>query len=175
MSIPPHLLVAWIGLSGAAPTDLASGKIPNWLTGSMMAAGIGTHVIVGASPWAGVLGLLAAFALHFTLWVLQVNKAGDAKLMMGVGACLGVYGMLETSAWWAILNLPVGLAILALRGRLGNFVAVLRQKIGPSLGWAPPQLAEGEEAPVLTMSIAGPLIAVSGILAMHTDWLEQLV
>ena len=163
MTVAPELVILWAGLFAAVLTDTTTGKIPNWLTGSMMVLGMATHWFIGAEPWAGVLGWLAAVALHFSLWMLGVVKAGDAKLMMGVGACVGVAEMLETTAWWMILYIPVGLLILTIRGRLGNLVAVAKHLS---------QKATGQpvgEPPELTIAIAGPVIGAAGFMASVTD------
>ncbi len=162
MSTPPHVLLLWVGLMGAALTDLSSGRIPNWLTLTMMVLGISAHALT-SEPWLGVVGCLAAFALHFVLFGLGVVKAGDAKLMMGVGACVGMVEMLETTVWWMLLYLPLGLIVLAARGRLGNFVAALRYTADRTLG------RPVGDPPEPTMMIAGPVIAVAGILASTTD------
>ena len=165
MTAPPHVVVLWIGLLTAALTDLRASKIPNWLTGSMMVLGIGIHAATGPDPWLGLVGCAAAFALHFLLFFLGVEKAGDAKLMMGVGATMGWAEMLETTAWWAILFLPLGFVVLILRGRLPNLLASLRWIVDRSLGRAV------GDAPEPTVMIAGPVIAVCGILSSLTDWL----
>lgn len=165
MSTPPHIIVLWTGLLIAALTDLRSGRIPNALTLSMIAMGIGTHALTGADPWLGVIGCAAAFALHFVLFALGIEKAGDAKLMMGVGACVGWAEMIETTAWWALLYLPLGLIVLAARGRLSNLVAAAKWSARQAMG------QEAGERPEPTMLIAGPVIAVGGVLASLTDWL----
>ncbi len=165
MSTPPHVVVLWLGLLIAALTDLRNGRIPNALTFPMIAMGVGTHILVGSEPLLGVIGCGAAFVLHFLLFALGIEKAGDAKLMMGVGACVGWAEMLETTAWWALLYLPIGLLVLAARGRLGNLVAAARWSARRAMG------QDAGERPEATMLIAGPVIAAGGVLASLTDWL----
>lgn len=168
MSVAPHLVVAWIGLLAATLTDATTGKIPNWLTGSMMAAGIGTHALIGSDPWFGVLGLAISFPVQFGFWALGIMKAGDSKLMMGLGACAGWFTMLEAQLWWAILFLPLGLLILAVRGRLGNLWTTLVYLVDRARG--------GEvEKPAETITIAGPLLGLCGLLATTTDWIEGIM
>ncbi|MBX2804079.1 MAG: A24 family peptidase [Myxococcales bacterium] len=165
----PQVLVLWIGLLTAALTDIRDGKIPNWLTVPMMVSGIAIHAVVSDPAWTGLVGCVAAFVLHFLLFALGVQKGGDAKLMMGIGACVGVAEMIEATCWWAILYLPVGMLTLAVRGRLGNLLAALRYTVRRSLG------QPAGERPEPTMMIAGPTLAVSGFLANLTDWLEGLL
>lgn len=168
MSPPPHLVAAWIGLLAATVTDATTGRIPNWLTGSMMMVGIGTHVALGPDPWFGVVGAAGAFAVHFLLWAIGVIKAGDAKLMMGLGACVGAFEMLEATLWWLILFLPLGLVILAVRGKLGNLWATMRYLVDRARG-AP------TDKPPESITIVGPLLALCGFLATTTDWLEGVM
>ncbi len=166
MNLTPEIVVLLAGLAVASVTDLTTGRIPNALTMSMMGVGMLIHATIGLSePWFGLVGCAAAFALHFAMYAAGIEKAGDAKLMMGVGACVGWAEMLETSAWLAVLYLPIGLAILAARGQLANLGAVLRWQLAKAQG-----KAEGE-APAANWFVTGPVIAVAGVAAWLTDWL----
>lgn len=102
--------------------DARTGKIPNRLTFPMMAVGLGLHAAT-ASPLVGLLGLALATLLHLPLWILGVEKAGDTKLIMGVGACGGWPVVLVATGWLAALYLPIGLVVLYLRHRRGNDTA----------------------------------------------------
>lgn len=165
MELAPQHVVLVIGLVAGAVTDLWTGRIPNMLTFPMMVLGMSIHGATGADPLLGLLGCAAAFALHFPFFALGIEKGGDAKLMMGLGACLGWAVMLEASAWLAILYLPIGLAILAAQGRLSNLVATVRHAIARQQGKAsgPP--------PEPTYFRTGPVIAIGGLLAWLTDLL----
>ena len=163
MELAPQHIVLILGLCAGAATDLWTGRIPNVLTFPMMALGIATTAISPTDPWMGLLGCAAAFAVHFPLFALGIEKGGDAKLMMGVGACLGWAVMLETTLWLAVLYLPIGLLILTLQGKLSNLVAVGRYALAQARGQAsgPP--------PEPTLFRTGAVIAVSGLLAWLTD------
>ena len=104
-----------------------------------------------------------AFALHFAIYALGVERAGDAKLMMGVGALQGWSLMLESTFWTLLLLFPVGLAVLALRGRLRNFWHTIQYSYRKALGYPvePPK----EQ----TMMAFGPVIAVAVVVARFTD------
>ena len=167
MTVPPHVLILWVGLLIGAATDLRAGKIPNVLTFPMMALGVVTHLVLGPDPWLGLMGLGAAFVVHFVGFALGIEKAGDAKLMMGLGACVGWHEMLEATLWMAVLYLPLGLAILAMRGKLGNLIAVAKYSADKALG-----RPVAEEKPEATWLITGPIIAAAGILANLTPWLD---
>lgn len=157
------------GLLVAAVTDARSGRIPNVLTFPMMAVGIAFWAATGPDRWFGLAGCAAAFAIHYVLYALQVEKAGDAKLMMAIGALAGWRTMVEATFWWAILFVPIGLLVLTVRGRLPNLVAsaryTLRKMQGPVEGPGP------EQTPLRV----GPVLMVAGVLAWATDWLGQYI
>lgn len=158
------------GLGVAAITDFRTGKIPNVLTFPMMALGIAMNLtLVPDDRLRGLVGCGAAFALHYVVYALGIQKAGDAKLLMGVGACLGWRFMLETTAWWAVAYLPVGLGVLAVQGRLPNLLATLRyvadKQAGKPVG----------DPPEPTMLRTAPIILVGGLLAWFTPWLDGVI
>jgi Flp pilus assembly protein protease CpaA len=164
---PPAVAVA-IGSVIACVTDVRTGKIPNALTLSMMALGLAMNASLG--DWTfGVYGLLAAFAVHYPLWWIQLEKGGDAKLLMGVGALVGPWLVLEASLWYAVLYFPVGLAMLALQGKLGNLIAALR--------WTADK-AQGKPVgarPEPTMLRTAPVIAAATSFAFATHWMERVM
>jgi|SRR5262245_4738253 len=76
----------------AAALDARSRRIPNWLTGGLLAAGL-----LNAGLTAGAVGLADAGAAMFVLALPYVilfacagGGAGDAKLMGAIGAWLGL-------------------------------------------------------------------------------------
>jgi Flp pilus assembly protein protease CpaA len=164
LTLEPHQVVAVVGLLLAAVIDARTGKIPNVLNGVLLLAGVAWWVLDGR--WVvGLAGAAAGFALHYPLWTLGVEKGGDAKLFIALGALVGWWEMLDTSAFTAILYFPVGLFILIVRGRLGNFVAGLRYTVKRAQGVPADQL----EAPEPTMLRTGPIIAAAGIAALFWD------
>lgn len=168
MNVSPIDAVLLGGLGVAAVTDFVTGKIPNALTFPMMALGIAMNATLTDTPLRGLLGLCAAFALHYPLYAIGVQKAGDAKLVMGVGACAGAWFLLETTAWWAVAYIPVSLAVLAVEGKLPNLLATWRyladKRAGRPVGEEPPK----------TMLRTAPIILVGGLLAWSTPWLDHL-
>lgn len=158
-------LVVLAGILAAAVIDLRTQRIPNALNGALMVAGLVIHVVAG-DPWLPIVGILVAFGLHFTLWVLGVQRGGDAKLMMGVGALLGWSTMLEATLWTWALFFPVGLLVLALRGKLWNFFDTLRFTWRKALGYPVEPPAEK------TYMALGLVIAVAVVVARLTDLFE---
>jgi Flp pilus assembly protein protease CpaA len=177
-----------IGLLIACWTDIQSGRISNRLNGRLMLAGILLLSISGEwlAPWQGI-GL--ALLIHFPLWVIQVEKGGDAKLMMAMGALSGWRMMLETTLWCAVLYLPVGLVALAIQGRLKNVIPVVAFGLRKSTGWLPAflqpyaagarALAPGEvrddTEPEVTLLKTAPIIAVAWCLSWATETLGVLI
>jgi Flp pilus assembly protein protease CpaA len=165
MNVAPQEAVLFAGLTAAAFTDLRAQRIPNALTFPMMALGMAMTAVTTDWPLFGVVGCAAAFAVHYPLFALGIERGGDAKLMMGLGACVGWREMLEASLWLAVVYLPVGLLLLAVQGRLGNLVAAARWYAAKSQGRDP------GPKPEATWLRSAPIIAVAGALAWATDWL----
>lgn len=162
----PEVLVVLAGLAIASYTDLKTGKIPNQLTGGMMAIGLVIHLIYG-NPMFSLYGILLAFAIHFTLFALGVEKGGDAKLIMGVGALVGWSEMLEATTWYAILYLPVGLAILTMQGKLKNV-------IGASKWFALKASGVDIPRPEPTMMKTAPIIAIATVIGLAISTADLL-
>lgn len=156
-----------VGLLIACYTDLNRQKIPNALTFSLIILGIASHWVRG-DFLLPLIGVAAAFALHFVLWMLQVERGGDAKLMMGVGAFYGWSGMLAASVWTLVLLFPVGLTVLAIKGRLGNFFETLRFAWRKALGYPVEPPAEK------TMMPFAPVLACAVLAARLLPWPASL-
>lgn len=102
--------IALVGFAGtAAFTDLRSRTIPNWLTFSFLGIGLALRSFAGTAGlldgFAGV-GIALGFALP--LFVLGALGGGDGKLLMGVGALLGVDRL-----WIALLATALAGGVLA--------------------------------------------------------------
>jgi Flp pilus assembly protein protease CpaA len=160
----PEAVVMLLFLAIASYTDATTGKIYNNLTFPMMLVGAGLHFFNG-TPMIALWGILGAVALHYPMWMLGVEKGGDVKLLMGIGALVGFMEMAETTAYYAILYLPIGVGVLALRGRLQNLVGVG--------GWMAKK-ASGQEvgdAPEATVLWTAPVISAAAVVAWLTDWI----
>lgn len=97
----------------ASFTDLRTMRIPNWLTLPLLAAGLaygGTK-----AGWSGLgnaaLGCAIAGVIFVVAYALAGGGAGDAKLMMALGAWLGAYPsvvlVLAVTACGALCGLAV--------------------------------------------------------------------
>ena len=96
----------------ACVTDLRSMRIPNWLTLPLLLAGLAHGAWVGS--WAGfgqaLAGALIAGGIFIVAYAIAGGGAGDAKMMMALGACLGIHravllvlGVTVAGFFWAII------------------------------------------------------------------------
>ena len=101
----------WAGIG--ALCDVRSRRIPNWLTGSGMVAGLLLHLALGGwrSLGSAALGGLIAGAIFFAFYISGGLGAGDVKLMVAVCCFAGVH---------AIAGILVGTALIG-----GVFAIVL--------------------------------------------------
>jgi len=149
---PADLVVVGV-LAVAVYTDLRTQKIPNVLTFGGMALALVVHPLlaffqVGADAafpafLNSLLGILAAFVPGFLFWNLGgALKAGDAKLLMAIGAILGPFEVLRVFVLVLIVQIPVGIFQLWRAGRLRSLLRVVkagvfRQADGPKPMVAP--------------------------------------
>ena len=111
--------------------DLRERRIPNWLTGSVLLAGLLAHACTG--NWKGLSGALAAAFLGGTVFLLfhvaGGMGAGDVKLMAAVAGTIGLPSLgillISTGISGAILAVCVSLARGVFRQSLINTYAVL--------------------------------------------------
>jgi prepilin peptidase CpaA len=87
-------LVFALVLSLSVVYDLTERKIPNALTlGGLLAALSLRLVMDPASVWSGVLGAGLGLLVALPLFALGAFGAGDGKLLVAVGAFLGLNGL----------------------------------------------------------------------------------
>lgn len=107
-------------LSAAAITDLRARRIPNWLTFSMMIAGVtqsffSMHTV---SPFASFTGLLTGFTLSFLMFAIGAMLGGDVKIMAGVGAWVGPMPVVAVFAITQVIGMVIVLTQAVYQGRL---------------------------------------------------------
>jgi len=124
-------LMKWVVVIGAcvfaAITDLQSRRIPNMLTIPMFLSGV--LASFAFNGWWGIVESILAAALLMTpyllLFLFAGGGAGDAKLMGGVGAWLGL-----VSGMAALVAISIAGVVMALwwskkfnsRGEAGRFM-----------------------------------------------------
>lgn len=130
----PTVPLQWIAVIGAslvaAVIDLKSGRIPNWLTGSVFLGGIvwawRSSGMSGVGD--GLTGAIVIALPYIVLFLMAHGGAADAKLMGALGAWLGLANgcivLVAVCVSGAILG--IGYAVIRKRatGVLGNIVLI---------------------------------------------------
>lgn len=174
------LLVQWgvvLGASlAAAVWDLRVRRIPNGLTLPLLVSGLAWNTWVGglAGLASGVGGCVIAALPFVVLYLYAGGGAGDAKLMMGVGAWLGalqgVGVLLAVVTAGAVLGLTQAALAKRFREVTGRVAQVARVWFGwISFGHVPPVTGPINETHSLQMPygvsiFGGVLIAAIGTL-----------
>lgn len=104
-------------LLGAA-IDVRTRRLPNVLTGPLLLAGLIWAAAFGRGALDGVAGMLVAGLPFFVFWVLRGYGAGDAKMMMALGAWVGAAGGTVTLLCVALTGGVVALAYAVARRQL---------------------------------------------------------
>ena len=111
-----------IGLLVAAVIDVRESRIPNWLTLSLAAFGMGVHSWVHGLE--GFVFSLEGLGVGFVCLILFYAKggmgAGDVKLLGAIGSILGPGQVVFAFAFAAILGGLYSLALLCDQGGLGH-------------------------------------------------------
>lgn len=123
MQVAPDLVYlqcATVCAAGAAVTDLRSRRIPNWLTGPALLAGLLLHFMYGGFPETGraLLAVLIAGGIFFAFFAAGGMGAGDVKLMAAVGALAGLSSLRGVLITTALLGAVVAVVTSLANGRL---------------------------------------------------------
>lgn len=129
----PALIPWWVWcvlvLAGvvASATDLRRMVIPNWLTFPLIAAGLVHGGVTGGWPGLGdaALGVVVAGAVFVFHYLTTGGGAGDAKLMMGLGAWIGWEASLTLVLCVTVFGLFAAIFATARRGGIKDVPYVL--------------------------------------------------
>jgi prepilin peptidase CpaA len=114
----PLLAAAAAGV--AAFTDLRARRIPNWLTFTTLAVGLGVHAAtdgLSGCTWA-LSGVGLGLALLLPFYLLRAMGAGDVKLLGALGALVGPQSLLSIAVYGALVGGVMSVAALIGRRRL---------------------------------------------------------
>jgi len=172
------ILLPVIATAIAAATDARTGRIPNWLTLSLIVVGVGLRAASRGA--AGLLlaltGLTICGALPWLLHRGTQGKAiggGDVKLFAGLGAVAGPFVGLEIQLSAFLLLGVFALIQLALRGQLFR---VLRNSLFLALNpLLPGKWKRPLEPASLTEMRMGPAIAVAVLSVLVRDQVAAYV
>lgn len=153
--------VVLLTVGAALATDLSRQRVPNALTIPVAALGLAYWTGQGDGLFA-LSGLGVAFGMLFPGFLFGgAIRAGDAKLMMAVGAFWGPSMMFRACIFTYALAIPFGIVVLALKGKLGNVLAVARSAVTPLPGPQDPVVVPF--VPVLALALL--LARTTGVLA----------
>ncbi len=161
----PAPLLPWgvaIGASlVAAVTDARSRRIPNLLTLPLVLSGwIRSFSVCGAAglgdSLAGTLLLAAPFVI---LFAFGGGGAGDAKLMGGIGAWLGLVDGFVALLAVCLAGFVLGVAFAVWRKRLGAVLANLTGAAHALLMRSLPAVDDGQKMPYGIAISAGTVVA----------------
>jgi prepilin peptidase CpaA len=156
-----------VGMGAAAVIDLRTRRIPNILTATLAAIGVGLAVAglgrVGLG--AAVLGCLLGLAFMMPGHIFGATGAGDVKLLAAAGALLG-----PTDTIYAFLYTAIAGGVLALA------VAVARRRVAQTLTSAGALVSGSEQARTEIESTSSdnrfayaPAIAI-GVVLVALSW-----
>ena len=164
----------------AAVFDARTRRIPNLLTlGTLVAGLVWAFVACGLAGLAESLAACLFLGFPFVLlWVFGGGGAGDAKLMGGLGAWLGLANGVITLLAVLISGAVLGLMLAVYRGQIFRVLGNMRDvAVFLTVGmWhratlsRRPQLPEiqGLPMPYGISIFCGVLIAAAGVMLWHT-------
>lgn len=112
------LLCATVG----GVSDVRTRRIPNWLTYGGLVAGLALRTIL--EGWRGfgqgMLGVLAGGGVFFLFFLVRGMGAGDVKLMVAVGAWVGIHHIVLAMVATAIAGAGLAVFYVVFYGRIGG-------------------------------------------------------
>jgi len=94
--IPILYLIALIALVIASYTDIKTREVPDWLNFSLIGIGLGIRLlysVIEGNYWIflyGVFGFLVFLIIALAMYYLGQWGGGDSKMLMGLGALIGI-------------------------------------------------------------------------------------
>ena len=111
------------GLLIGSYTDLKDRIVPNWLTFGLIFLGVVINTLAGPGLLFSLAGIAAGFILSYPVYLFCGVGAGDAKLMIAVGAFLGFQSVIIIAILSALINGICSMIVLAKQGKLKDLMA----------------------------------------------------
>jgi prepilin peptidase CpaA len=151
------------GVVGATVIDLRTRRIPNVLTATIAAVGIGIAAagLNVVSVGAAALGLVVGLALMMPGHVLGATGAGDVKLMAAIGSLLGPMLVFKAVLFTLVAGGVLAVIVAFKRKRLATTIATTARML------AAPSDAHNEisMAPPSSRFAYAPAIALGSMIA----------
>lgn len=159
----PALAALVLGAAVATVIDLRTRRIPNVLTGTLAAVGVGLAAsgLSGVSVVGALGGLALGCALMLPGHVMGATGAGDVKFMGAVGALVGPATVVSAFLFTALAGGLLAVAVAIRRRRLAMAIAGTGRLIAAPTE-APRALRAGSAAHRFAY---GPAIAIGSVLA----------
>lgn len=89
------IIITLIVLGIASYTDIKTREIPDWLNFSLIIGALGIRAVISTTEgWsifiAGLIGVIVCFVLACLFYYSNQWGGGDSKLLMGIGASIGI-------------------------------------------------------------------------------------
>jgi Flp pilus assembly protein protease CpaA len=134
------MVLAFCALLIASYADIKTREIPDWLNYGLIFAALGVRAIVSVTQgWnvfvSGLLGLAAFFSLGYVFYHSRQWGGGDSKLLMGMGAIIGISYPWNMESWYLAWFLITMLLIGALYGLITMIIIAIQHwhKVKPQL------------------------------------------
>lgn len=163
--------VPWLGvaavLATAAAFDLRERRVPNWLTYGLAALALAGHVHAGTLG-TGLAGAAACGAIGIAMYAVSGLGAGDAKLLIALGAAIGPGLGLDVALITLCGGAAVGVVLLIVRGHVlamarELWLCVLTLSTPGARKWLPD---DGQSFPLAPV-IAAAFVLVSAVPALR--------
>jgi prepilin peptidase CpaA len=147
--------VVMIGVT-ATVTDFQARRIPNQLTLPFVLLGVLTHLVMPGPEGrlSGLYGFLAAGGIFLVLYFINVVGAGDVKMVMAMGALLGLKLALQLAISAIVFGGVLSLLALVFSGNAGNLLTAVRYLFWRVTGLAEPKVGEDHSSYRFPMAVA---------------------
>ena len=113
-------------------TDIKTREVPDWVNFGLIGAGFGINILFSVIYWkinfivSSIIGFAAFFILAYTMFYTGQWGGGDSKILMGLGALIGID--IFSKKFFLLDFLINALLIGALYGLLWSIFSIFRNK-----------------------------------------------